>query len=160
VLVLAGAGIEQTKLEYMTHELGIAEQVRFVGYVAPSEAILFYATAWIFLLPSVTMPTGKELWGLVINEALNQGLPVITTEAVGAAAGGLVQDTVNGLIVPERDSAALSHALQCILESPEYRNQLSQNARRLISSWNNEHMIQGFRQAIEFVKKAPEDLTA
>ena len=63
VLVLAGAGTERAKLEQMTHELGIAEQVRFVGYVAPSETILYYAAAWIYLLPSVTMPHRQRSCG-------------------------------------------------------------------------------------------------
>ncbi|MBK8935141.1 MAG: glycosyltransferase [Chloroflexi bacterium] len=53
---------------------------------------------------------------MVINEAFNQGIPVITTEAVGAAAGGLVQDGVNGFIVPERDPIALAKQMTKLLE--------------------------------------------
>ena len=82
-----------------------------MGYVSPEEALTYYATADLFVLPSVTMPTGKEPWGLVVNEAMNQGLPVVATEAVGAAAGGLVQAGVNGFIVPERDSEALAQVI-------------------------------------------------
>jgi glycosyltransferase involved in cell wall biosynthesis len=152
VLVLAGAGTERARLEQMTHELGIAEQVRFVGYVAPSEAILYYAAAWIYVLPSVTMLSGKEPWGLVTNEAFNQGLPVIVTDAVGAAAGGLVHDGVNGQVVPERDSFALAQALRRVLDNPEWRDQQARSARQVIARWDNEQMVQGFRQAIEFAR--------
>ena len=153
VLVIAGAGTERRRLEQITHELGIAEQVRFVGYVAPDDAILYYAIAWAYVLPSVTMHAGKELWGLVINEAFNQGLPVIVTEAVGAAAGGLVRDGVNGFVVPERDSLSLAHALQRILDDTELRMRMSQAARHEIAGWNNERMVLGFRQAIDFVQR-------
>ena len=52
--------------------------------------------------------TFREPWGLVVNEAMNRGLAVIATDAVGAAAGGLVRDGSNGLVVPAGDSAALA----------------------------------------------------
>ena len=52
--------------------------------------------------------TFREPWGLVVNEAMNRGLPVIATDAVGAAAGGLVRDGHNGLVVPAGDAGALA----------------------------------------------------
>jgi glycosyltransferase involved in cell wall biosynthesis len=97
------------------------------------------------------MPTGKEPWGLVVNEAMNQGVPVVATEAVGAAAGGLVQDGVNGFVVPERDSRALAEAIRCILNDDELRTKMSRNARRIIAGWDNEGMVRGFRDAIAYV---------
>ena len=48
--------------------------------------------------------TIRETWGMVVNEAMNQGIPVIATDAVGAAAGGLVRDGRNGLVVPAGDA--------------------------------------------------------
>jgi glycosyltransferase involved in cell wall biosynthesis len=88
---------------------------------------------------------------LVVNEAFNQGVPVIATDAVGAAAGGLVQDGINGFVVPERDSVALAKALRRILDDPDLRERFSQNARQIIAAWDNERMVLGFRQAIEYV---------
>ena len=114
-------------------------------------SVQYYALAWVYVLPSVTTPTSKELWGLVINEAFNQGVPVITTDAVGAAAGGLVQHNVNGLIIQEKNADALAAALQKIVEEPEHRERLSQNARKSIDNWDNEKMITGFKNAIQFV---------
>ncbi|RMG05185.1 MAG: glycosyltransferase [Acidobacteria bacterium] len=99
------------------------------------------------------MPYSKEPWGLVFNEAFNQGVPVIATDAVGAAAGGLARDGVNGLIVPERDSVALARTLQRILDDVDLRERMSQNARQIIAGWDNERMVQGFRQAIEYVSR-------
>jgi glycosyltransferase involved in cell wall biosynthesis len=150
LLVLAGAGALRQKLEVLVHERGVVHNTRFVGYVPPEKAVLYYALADLLVLPSVTMPTGKEPWGLVVNEAMNQGVPVVATEAVGAAAAGLVQSGVNGFVVPERDSVALAHAMKTILSDNNLRNEMSQNARRIIAGWDNERMVNGFQHAIEY----------
>ena len=67
-----------------------------------------YAACDVLVVPSVPTRTFREPWGLVVNEAMNQGLAVIATDAVGAAAGGLVRDGENGLIVPAGDERALA----------------------------------------------------
>jgi glycosyltransferase involved in cell wall biosynthesis len=151
ILVVAGDGSLRERLKILTLEHVIQDKVRFIGYVAPDEALVYYALSHVFVLPSVTMPTGKEPWGLVVNEAMNQGVPVIATEAVGAAAAGLVQSGVNGFVVPERDSAALAQALERILSDAKLREQMSQNARRIIGQCDNNRMVQGFQEAIEYV---------
>ncbi len=153
VLVVVGDGSLRGQLEWLAREEGIQENVRFVGYVPPEETQVYFALADVYVLPSVTMPTGKETWGLTVNEAMNQGVPVVASEAVGAAAGGLVQSGVNGFVVPERNSAALAQAIRRILTDAKLRDQLSQNARRMIAAWNNERMVKGFQQAIEYAVK-------
>ena len=122
VLVIAGNGSELLHLQQLAREKGLYEFVRFVGYVPPEETIIYYAIAWVFFLPSITLNTGKELWGLVINECFNQGVPVIVTNAVGAAAGGMVKDGINGFVIPEKDSAALAKALRKILDERNLRD--------------------------------------
>lgn len=149
-LVLAGTGSEKDALARRACDLGIADRVRFAGYVPIESAPTYYAMADVAVLPSITVPTGKELWGLVVNEAFNQGVPVVATDAVGAAAGGLIQDCVNGFIVAERDSVALGSAIARILGEAGLRDRLSQSARQTIAAWDNERMVQGFRDAIEF----------
>ena len=67
-----------------------------------------YAACDVLVVPSIPTRTFREPWGLVVNEAMNQGLAVIATDAVGAAAGGLVRDGRNGLVVPAGDSRALA----------------------------------------------------
>ena len=86
-----------------------------------------------------------------MNEAFNQGVPVIASESVGAAAGGLVQHGVTGLIVPERHPQALATALGVVLEDAALRERMSANARRVVAGWDNEQMVRGFRLAIERV---------
>jgi 2-polyprenyl-3-methyl-5-hydroxy-6-metoxy-1,4-benzoquinol methylase len=114
----------------------------------------------VCVIPSIAMPTGKELWGLVTNEAFNQGVPVIATESVGAAAGGFVQNESNGFIVPERDSSSLGSAISCVLENPGLREKLSVGARATVAQWTHAHMADGFTKAFDFAlrqrhEKAP-----
>jgi glycosyltransferase involved in cell wall biosynthesis len=149
VLVIAGTGSEQANLKRYVQGKGVTDRVVFAGYIQPERTVSYYALAYVYILPSITTPYFKEPWGLVVNEAMNQGVPVIATESVGAAAGGLVQDGVNGFIVPERDSAALAQALDRMLDNPGLREQLGENARQAVSEWDNERMVLGFRKAID-----------
>jgi glycosyltransferase involved in cell wall biosynthesis len=150
VLVVAGDGSCRQDLEAIAREEGLQHKVRFVGYVSPEDTLVYYAIAELLVLPSVTVSSGKELWGLVVNEAMNQGVPVVATTAVGAAAGGLIKPDVNGDIVSERDSRALVQAIERILTNTTLREEMSQNARQMIASWDNEQMVQGFQQAIAY----------
>jgi glycosyltransferase involved in cell wall biosynthesis len=149
-LVIVGDGFLKKPLMGLAHELGITPSTRFAGYAPPEESLNYYAIADVFVLPSVTTPNGKETWGLVVNEAMNQGVPVVATDAVGAAAGGLVQNGVNGFVVPERDPRALAEAIGRILNDDELRAKMSRNSRRIIAGWDNERMVQGFQQAIAY----------
>jgi colanic acid/amylovoran biosynthesis glycosyltransferase len=151
VLVLAGCGSERPALESLILQLGIEKRVRYAGYVPPEQTVAYYALASIFVLPSVSMPQGKETWGLVVNEAFNQGVPVVATDAVGAVAGGLLVDQKNGLIVPERDSAALARALQKIWEDPAARERMGAAAKHSIRNWNYTAQANGFLLALQAV---------
>ena len=151
ILILVGSGTQRHILEQRTSQKGLRERVRFVGQVSPEEVIPFHSIASILVLPSVTTRKLKEPWGLVVNEAFNQGVPVIATDAVGAAAGGLVQNAKNGLIIPERDSDALAQAINHLLSDTAFRTRLSQNAKLSIQSWDNEAMVSGFRDAVRYV---------
>jgi glycosyltransferase involved in cell wall biosynthesis len=151
VLVFAGAGAEEARLRVQAEQLNITDRVRFAGYVPVKEAVPYYALSWTLVLNSITVPQGKETWGLVINEAFNQGTPAIASDAVGAAAGGLVRDGETGLVVPERNVPALAQAIQRMLDEPGLRERLSARAREVIATWDNEAMVMGFRQAIEYV---------
>lgn len=150
VLVVAGDGGERESLLRMSAESDLQGRVRFAGYVLPENTLPYYATAHAFVLPSVCTRREKEPWGLVVNEAMNQGVPVIASDSVGAAAGGLVRDGINGFVVPERDSDALAIAIQKLLDSSELHDAMSRHARRIIADWNNEQMVRGFQQAIEY----------
>ncbi len=74
-----------------------------LGRRDPADLRNLYAGSDVVVVPSVPTRDFLEPWGLVVNEAFHQGVPVIATDAVGAAAGGLVQHERTGLIVPAGD---------------------------------------------------------
>ena len=159
VLLLAGDGAESNRLRELVFTLGMTDRVRFASYVPPDETPTYYALAYVSVLPSITTKVSKETWGLVANEAMNQGCPVIASDAVGAAAGGLIQDGVNGFIVPERNPEGLAAAIQRLLDDPCLRQRMSAESRAIVSKWDNELMVLGFRQALDYVTGGVESLS-
>jgi glycosyltransferase involved in cell wall biosynthesis len=152
VLVLAGSGDAHASLLAQAKAAGLA--TRFVGPVPTQALYTYYALADAFVLPSITTARNKETWGLVVNEAMNQGVPVVTSAAVGAAAGGLVRDGDTGLVVPERDTAALAAALRRLLTEPGLAHRLGEAARQEVACWTNERMVEGFMAAADYAIRA------
>ena len=88
---------------------------------------------------------------------MNQGTPVVATSAVGAAAGGLVQHSVNGEVIPERDVEALRESIKRIVSNRVYRERLAAGALRIISNWDNDRMTEGFVEAAHYaVSRRPQ----
>ena len=75
-----------------------------LGPLEPPQLRDAYAGADVLIVPSIATRAFREPWGLVVNEAMSRGLPVIASDAVGAAAGGLVRDGETGLVVPAGDT--------------------------------------------------------
>src|SRR5205085_7709712 len=91
-------------------QLGIAADVVFAGTSSSGEVQQSIAAASALVLPS-----RFDGWGLVINEALMAGVPVIVSNACGAAE--LVQDGVHGFVFSSGDSASLATKMASLLRS-------------------------------------------
>src|SRR5204862_6708807 len=102
---------------------------------APEEVRNSYAAADVLVIPPLATRHFLEPWGLVANEAMNQHLPVIATDAVGAAAGGLVRHERNGLVVRAGDPDALAAALRALHADPELRARLGAHAARDVAPY-------------------------
>jgi glycosyltransferase involved in cell wall biosynthesis len=107
-----------------------------------------YAACDVLVVPSLATRTFREPWGLVVNEAMNQGLAVIASEAVGAAAGGLVRDRVNGLVVPAADAGALGAAIVLLASDPGLRGRLGAAGAGDVLAYNHDAWAEGFSQAL------------
>lgn len=147
VLILVGEGPLASVLQHQSADSGV--EIRFVGYVPTDQLYQFYALADVFVLPSVTIREGRELWGLVINEAMNQAVPIVATEAVGAVAGGLVRDRETGLVVSEADVPGLSAALRRLLEDREFAERIGRGGQREVAHWGIQQMATGFIAAAQ-----------
>ena len=119
--------------------------------VSPVELRNLYGASEVLVLPSIPTATFREPWGLVVNEAMCQGLPVIATDAVGAAAGGLVRDGRNGLVVPAGDSARLAAALRLLAEDGGLRASLGRAGAEDVRAYTHEAWARGFSEALATV---------
>jgi glycosyltransferase involved in cell wall biosynthesis len=108
----------------------------------------FYAGSDVVVLPSVPTRDFREPWGLVVNEAFNQGVPVIATDAVGAAAGGLVQHERTGLVVPAGDAGALAHALRRLHDDAPLRARLGAAGRAAVRDYTHAAWAAGMARAL------------
>jgi glycosyltransferase involved in cell wall biosynthesis len=105
------------------------EDVRTLGQVDPRDLPALYAACDLLVVPSIRTRTFLEPWGLVVNEAMLQGTPVMASDAVGAAAGDLVRDGQTGITVPAGDADALAGRLEELARAPELRRSLGSAAR-------------------------------
>jgi glycosyltransferase involved in cell wall biosynthesis len=123
-----------------------------LGRQTPEQLRNLYAGSDVVVLPSLPTRDFLEPWGLVVNEAFHRGVPVIATDAVGAAAGGLVQHERTGLVVPAGDAAALQGALQRLHDDPEFRKRLGAQARRAVAPYTQEAWADAMTRAIAEAK--------
>lgn len=124
-----------------------AENVRFVGFKSKEELKEYYKAADLFVLP-----TREDIWGLVVNEAMACALPVITTE--GCVAGlELIENGVNGYIVPVRDSAAIAERTSQILSDGELAQKMADENLKKISRYTVKNMAAAHIAAIEELLK-------
>jgi glycosyltransferase involved in cell wall biosynthesis len=103
------------------------------GPIAPEHVRSFYAGSDVVVVPSVPTRDFLEPWGLVVNEAFDQGVAVIASTAVGAAAGGLVRHEQTGLVVPAGDADALAAAVRRLHDDPELRARLGAAGRAAVA---------------------------
>lgn len=149
VLLAAWSGIDRAHLHLVGVD-GPADRpgVSAHGTAAAPEVRNFLASADVLVLPSVSTPSFLEPWGLVANEAMHQGLPIIATDAVGAAAGGLVRDSRNGLVVPGGDAGALRAAILRLRDDAPLRERLGAAARRDVAAYTFEAWADGMATGI------------
>ena len=124
-LAAVGDGDDLLRLEKIARDLGVSESIRFLTKLSREEIAACYAHSEIFALPS----TG-EGFGLVFLEAMAFGKPLI-----GAARGGItdiIEDRVNGLLVPAADLKSLVDALAELLENESLRMELGRRGAGIV----------------------------
>ncbi|WP_027287553.1 glycosyltransferase family 4 protein [Rhodovibrio salinarum] len=121
-LTILGDGPLRAELE--TSAAGLPG-VRFAGFVASDAVARTLARAQALLLPS-----WREPWGLVVNEAVALGVPVLASTRVGAAET-LVRDGVSGHLLAPDDPAGWAQAMARLTAAPEYRARLAAGSAAL-----------------------------
>jgi glycosyltransferase involved in cell wall biosynthesis len=142
------AGVEPNDLSLRSEDETGESPIVCLGKLAPGQLRDVYAACDVLVVPSIPTRTFREPWGLVVNEAMNQALAIIATDAVGAAAGGLVRDGDNGLVVRAGDSRALAHAIGRLAADPLLRSRLGRVGAADVLAFSHDAWAQGFSQAL------------
>lgn len=128
VLAIVGDGPERATLERLVEELDLRERVRFLGATPHSELPAIFASADLFVGPSVVENNGDtDSFGVVYAEAMASGCPVIATDVGGVS--DVVLDGETGTLVPQRDSLAIADAAQDLLANDARRERMLANGQ-------------------------------
>ncbi len=143
-LLIIGDGPEMNDLMEIAKHEGVSQRVIFLGYHV-SDINRYLACADIFILSSL-----HEGMGIVIQEAMAAGLPVISTNIGGQT--DLIKDQINGLLVSPGSSREIALAVKALAENPALREKMSANNLRDIKKYdltdNAEVYVQIFRSLI------------
>jgi glycosyltransferase involved in cell wall biosynthesis len=140
-LLIVGSGPLERELRAQVDRDQIPDVV-FAGFLNRSEVPRAYAAADVFTLLS----REKETFGLVINEALNFGLPIVVSDRVGCGPD-LVSTGYNGYVVSSRDPQGAADAFEQLVTDPSRRERMSAASRERIQDWNVERSANGIIEA-------------
>jgi glycogen(starch) synthase len=122
-VLLVGDGPERKALEPESKRIGIADRVHFVGFLAHERLPAVLVHADLLVLPSI-----YEELGTVLLEAMQPGLPIVASKTGGIP--DVIEDGVNGLLVPPCNPGALARAIDRLLADRDLARRLSEEARQ------------------------------
>ncbi len=140
-LLVVGDGPLVNELRDLVRGRGL-RRVCLAGARRPEELPALLAASDVFVLPSLHEP-----WGVVVNEAMAAGLPVVLSDRVGAAAD-LLEDGRNGRLVKPGDAPALAAALGSLHGDPEGLRRMAAASEEIVANWGYEPSVDGFLAAV------------
>lgn len=149
-LAIAGAGPLRADLERQVDRMGIPD-VHFLGRVGQADLPALYTAADFFVLNSLF----DETWGVVVNEAMNCGLPIVVSNMVGSGYD-LVRPGSNGFVIPAGNTVALIEKMSLLANDPDMCKSFGARSRELIAPWNHDVAAAGAIAAIEDAVRRPE----
>lgn len=130
--LIAGEGPLRAELRDRIDTLGLDEHVALLGHQPPERCRELLGKSDVFCLPSIVEADGnREGMPVAVMEAMAMGLPVVST--LVAAIPEIVEDGRSGLLVPDKDPAALASALARLLVDPELRRSMGQHGRAVVT---------------------------
>src|SRR5208282_1157569 len=142
-LVFVGDGVSREDLAQQAKQISPGV-VCFPGFAQREHLAALYALA-----ETLVLPTHSDPWGLVVNEAMACGLPIIASSVAGCSAD-LVEDGWNGYVVPPRDLEKLRVAMETVVRQPELRHQMSARSLERIRDYSPEACAEGLAAAAAF----------
>jgi 1,2-diacylglycerol 3-alpha-glucosyltransferase len=143
VFVGDGPSREELKSEAASVSPGV---IRFVGFAQREHLPAYYALADMLVLPTHT-----DTWGMVVNEAMACGLPIVVSNVAGCAAD-LVNEGLNGRIVRSKDVSELSFAIRELAENPDLLEAMRLNSIQRIGDYSPQQWSDGIVQMVEKIE--------
>lgn len=145
-LVLIGEGEERASMEVFCEEHNIFD-VHFLPFVNQEQLNKIYHKAYFFVLPSLY----GETWGLVVNEAMASGLPVIVSNQAGCASTLVFEERNGYSFSPKNNEELEKKLLEFHYASEERMLAMGDASIEIISNWNLDRFLNGVLNAIKFV---------
>ena len=143
-LVFVGSGEESDKLKSSVEDFH-KDKIHFIPFQSPENLSVIYQNAYCFILSSLS-----ETWGLVVNEAMASGLPVIVSKQCGCA-DSLVFNGENGFIFSPKNVVELASCMDKIINlSPEEMNTMKEKSIQIIKDWDIDRFSSGAMDAIDY----------
>jgi glycosyltransferase involved in cell wall biosynthesis len=146
-LVFAGDGRDREQLMERAARIKPGN-IRFPGFIHREELVRFYTCA-----EALVFPTHTDTWGLVVNEAMCCGLPVILTNVAGCAAD-LVQDDWNGFVVRPADASQLAAAMRHLAADSSLRPEMGARSLQRIQAYSPAAWSEGIVKAVSAMFQA------
>lgn len=146
-LIFLGDGELYQAVDDLSHELGIAAQVRITGFRQQESMCEVYVAADLMAFPS-----HFDTWGLVLNEGMLFGLPVVCSSGV-TAHHDLVVEGETGHVYPPGDTDALAALLRQRLLDPTGNRTMGEKARERILGWNFDRSVEATVGALRYVSR-------
>ncbi len=139
-LVFVGGGPAESHLRTLSGK-SPRGRISVLSFRQREDLAALYASADVFVFP-----THSDPWGLVVNEAMACGLPIVCTDIAGCVAD-LVSDGWNGKVVPSGAPLALADAIELLLRSDDMRSLMGTNSRERIGMFSPQHCADGLASA-------------
>ncbi|MGB3478342.1 MAG: glycosyltransferase family 4 protein [bacterium] len=127
-LHIIGNGVEKDNLQKQVVSMQLENNVCFWGHKDKTELAKYYGIGDIFVFPTL-----HDVWGLVLNEAMAAGLPVIASKFAGATYD-LIENGNNGFIVDPSDISEMQSKIKMLLNNHRLRKRMGENAQKTIIS--------------------------
>jgi glycosyltransferase involved in cell wall biosynthesis len=141
-LVMVGDGPLRAELRELARSLGLDQHVRLAGFIQPEELITYYASASIFVFPTL-----EDDFAVVIPEAASAGLPMVCSEFAGATSA-YVEHGANGYVINPKRPGDIAGAVLKIAADENLKRKMSLRSAEISSKNSLNRSVQEYMRAI------------
>jgi 1,4-alpha-glucan branching enzyme len=146
-LLLVGSGPEEETLRSRVRKTDLEDRVHFIDAVDHSRVLALMDAASLFVLPSL-----EEAFGIVLVEAMSQGLPIVASDVQGIPS--IIQNEVNGYLVPPGDERALAERIIQLLDNESLAREMGERNRIDSKVYHWDHLVKRYMEIYERIQIA------